>query len=91
MHRFLGSGISGQTRETQANALDIGSSASVGPTSVAQAQMLQALAETLRGEFEDLLGEPLPNQLNVLVARLTKQRTTAKRRLQKARPLGSHS
>jgi hypothetical protein len=53
--------------------------------------MLQALAETLRGEFEDLLGEPLPNQLNVLVARLTKQRTTAKRRLQKERPLGSDS
>jgi hypothetical protein len=91
LHRFLASGISGQTRETQANALDIGSSASVGPTSVVQAQLLQALAEMLRGEFEDLLGEPLPNQLNVLVEQLNKRRTTAKRRPEKARPLGTHS
>ena len=56
------------------------------PTSVAQARLLQALAERVRGEYEGLLGEPLPNQLNVLVERLNNRRTTARRGPDKGRP-----
>jgi hypothetical protein len=61
------------------------------PTSVAQARLLQALAERLRGEYEGLLGEPLPSQLNVLVKRLNNRRTTARRRPDNGRPPGRPS
>jgi uncharacterized coiled-coil protein SlyX len=55
------------------------------PTSAGQAQLLRALAERLRGEYEDFLGEPLPGQLKVLVERLKEWRPTSKQRPKKGR------
>jgi hypothetical protein len=57
------------------------------PTSVAQARLLQALAERVRGEYEGLLGEPLPNQLNVLVEPAHDREETARQRTFAGSPL----